>query len=362
MISAALAATIHQLDLRHLMRTQCSPDRWFVFRHLEIRDPNPGTRRAKFLRLAAESKSSLPCALDGFGHGFTFHQTCMPSRACAKPYPVVVWGTAGRNSIVGPAQFTLNASLGRTFAENLDLRFDATNALNHVTYPSWNTVVSSSRNSACRSRPTPCVACKQPCGGGSNHESNFHGTDFRAAGRGATAAQTPQTTANGTVKFQANTQLVIETVTVKDKNGKPVEGLTAKDFTITEDGVAQTISFCEFQKLDEMQGLRRNRQAARRPAAAGARRAPDRGSGGDGAPDYAGAAGRHTVSRPAADGDVLRHERHAGAGPDPRGSGGDEVHPDADVAGGSDGDPGVQRGGGAGVAGLHGQEATTWRR
>ena len=64
----------------------------------------------------------------------------------------------------------------------------------------------------------------------------------------------PQTAANGVVKFQANTQLVIETVTVKDKNGKPVEGLTAKDFTITEDGVAQTISFCEFQKLDEAPG------------------------------------------------------------------------------------------------------------
>jgi VWFA-related protein len=57
--------------------------------------------------------------------------------------------------------------------------------------------------------------------------------------------------ANGIVKFQANTQLVIETVSVKDKSGKPVEGLTAKDFTVTEDGVAQTISFCEFQKLDE---------------------------------------------------------------------------------------------------------------
>jgi hypothetical protein len=55
------------------------------------------------------------------------------------------WGTAGRNSIVGPSQFSMNASLARTFAENLDLRFDSTNVLNHVTYPSWNTVVSSSQ-------------------------------------------------------------------------------------------------------------------------------------------------------------------------------------------------------------------------
>ncbi|MCX6628754.1 MAG: TonB-dependent receptor [Candidatus Solibacter sp.] len=55
------------------------------------------------------------------------------------------WGTAGRNSIVGPSQFIMNASLGRTFGEKLDFRFDATNALNHVTYPSWNTVVSSAQ-------------------------------------------------------------------------------------------------------------------------------------------------------------------------------------------------------------------------
>src|SRR4029077_978856 len=61
-------------------------------------------------------------------------------------------------------------------------------------------------------------------------------------------AQAPAQSAGGTVKFQASTQLVIETVTVKDKNGKPIEGLTAKDFTITEDGVAQTIAFCEYQK------------------------------------------------------------------------------------------------------------------
>ena len=68
---------------------------------------------------------------------------------------------------------------------------------------------------------------------------------------GQPAAQATPQAANGIIKFQANTQLVVETVTVKDKNGKPVEGLTAKDFTITEDGVAQTISFCEFQKLDD---------------------------------------------------------------------------------------------------------------
>ena len=51
--------------------------------------------------------------------------------------------------------------------------------------------------------------------------------------------------------FQSSTQLVVETVSVKDKNGNPVENLTAKDFTVTEDGVAQTIRFFEFQKMQD---------------------------------------------------------------------------------------------------------------
>src|ERR1700736_262136 len=55
-----------------------------------------------------------------------------------------------------------------------------------------------------------------------------------------------------TATFQTSTQLVIQTVNVKDKNGKPIEGLTAKDFTVTEDGVPQTIKFFESQKLEEL--------------------------------------------------------------------------------------------------------------
>ena len=46
-------------------------------------------------------------------------------------------------------------------------------------------------------------------------------------------------------------QLVIEAVVVKDKQGNPVHGLTAKDFTLTEDNVPQTLKFCEHQDLAE---------------------------------------------------------------------------------------------------------------
>jgi VWFA-related protein len=47
-----------------------------------------------------------------------------------------------------------------------------------------------------------------------------------------------------------STQLVVQTVSVTDKDGKPIEGLTAEDFLLTEDNVSQTISVFEFEKLD----------------------------------------------------------------------------------------------------------------
>jgi len=59
------------------------------------------------------------------------------------------WGDAGRDSITGPAQLAFNLSLGRTFRLrdrfHMDLRFDSTNALNHVTFTSWNTTVTSAQ-------------------------------------------------------------------------------------------------------------------------------------------------------------------------------------------------------------------------
>jgi VWFA-related protein len=53
------------------------------------------------------------------------------------------------------------------------------------------------------------------------------------------------------VTLHETVRLVVETVTAKDKAGKTITGLTAKDFTLTEDGVPQKISFCEYQSLPE---------------------------------------------------------------------------------------------------------------
>jgi TonB family protein len=57
--------------------------------------------------------------------------------------------------------------------------------------------------------------------------------------------------AKPTARFSADASLVIEAVTVSDPNGKQIEGLTANDFALTEDGAAQTISLFEFQNLDD---------------------------------------------------------------------------------------------------------------
>jgi hypothetical protein len=61
--------------------------------------------------------------------------------------------------------------------------------------------------------------------------------------------QTPPPQQQQPFTIQVDTQLVVETVIVKDRDGKNIEGLTEKDFTVTEDNVPQTISVFQFQKL-----------------------------------------------------------------------------------------------------------------
>jgi hypothetical protein len=57
------------------------------------------------------------------------------------------WGDAGRHSIRGPSQFSMDASLSRTFRLrgrlNFDWRVTATNVLNRVTFAAIGTVISS---------------------------------------------------------------------------------------------------------------------------------------------------------------------------------------------------------------------------
>jgi trimeric autotransporter adhesin len=54
------------------------------------------------------------------------------------------WGTAGRDSITGPNQFSLDSSLARTFRPHgktyFDLTVAATNVLNHPEFTAWNTI------------------------------------------------------------------------------------------------------------------------------------------------------------------------------------------------------------------------------
>jgi VWFA-related protein len=53
-----------------------------------------------------------------------------------------------------------------------------------------------------------------------------------------------------TFSFSTDVTLVVETVSIKDKSGNPVEGLKASDFLVTEDGKPQTVNYCQYQKLE----------------------------------------------------------------------------------------------------------------
>jgi len=95
----------------------------------------PGTGISSLARADA---TGLPVAAP-WGSGQPFNLA-----AFAAPAPGQ-WGNAGRNTIIGPAIWGLNASLGRVFRlgekRSVDLRFDANNFINHVVISGWSTVV-----------------------------------------------------------------------------------------------------------------------------------------------------------------------------------------------------------------------------
>lgn len=67
----------------------------------------------------------------------------------------------------------------------------------------------------------------------------------------APAQQDVQVSTKGPATFKATTNLVVINVSAKDKDGKPIEGLTPADFSLTEDGKPQQIKFFEYQRLEE---------------------------------------------------------------------------------------------------------------
>ncbi len=101
-----------------------------------VRSTTTGTGITGALRADA---TGLPVNAAAPGQPFNYLAFALPAPG--------QWGNAGRDTITGPTQFSLNGSIGRTFRvterKSIDLRFDATNALNHVTFRSFNTAIGS---------------------------------------------------------------------------------------------------------------------------------------------------------------------------------------------------------------------------
>jgi len=99
----------------------------------------PGTGFANIIRPDLTGASIYN---SGYNSGTAAHLN-----AAAYSEPVDGWGTAGRDSITGPDQFTFNTQMARTFRPHgkwyLDVAVNATNTFNHAAFTSWNNLVTS---------------------------------------------------------------------------------------------------------------------------------------------------------------------------------------------------------------------------
>lgn len=71
-----------------------------------------------------------------------------------------------------------------------------------------------------------------------------HASRLRAVSLAAGLAAAPGAAAQPVAVFSAETSLVNVAVTVEDAHGRPIEGLKARDFVLSEDGRKQRIEMC----------------------------------------------------------------------------------------------------------------------
>lgn len=88
------------------------------------------------------------------------------------------------------------------------------------------------------------------------------------AGRMSAQAPAPARPQDPAATFRAATRLIIQSVTVTDRSGDPIEGLTAADFSVTENGVPQQLAFVEYQRIEEEPQAPPPRIPARQPVGA----------------------------------------------------------------------------------------------
>jgi Ca-activated chloride channel family protein len=72
----------------------------------------------------------------------------------------------------------------------------------------------------------------------------LHASLLQVALLAAAPAAAPAAAAQQVAVFSAETSLVNVAVTVEDAHGRPIEGLAARDFVLTEDGKKQKIEMC----------------------------------------------------------------------------------------------------------------------
>jgi hypothetical protein len=119
---------------------------WTVLSHISAGSGLPETP----VYLAAVPGTGVTGTIRPDVTGAPIHQSAdgyfLNAAAYSAPAPGQ-WGTARRNSITGPGQFSLDAAMARTFRLrdpfNLDVRLDATNLLNHAAFTAWNATINS---------------------------------------------------------------------------------------------------------------------------------------------------------------------------------------------------------------------------